>query len=84
MLKTDPKIHVLLSFCKIWGVGPSKAAELYDKGFKSIDELRQQGQEYLNAQQRIGLLRYEDLLEKMSREEAAEIEAMYVIVDLFW
>jgi DNA polymerase/3'-5' exonuclease PolX len=70
----EPKINILISFCKIWGVGPSKALELYKKGFLSISQLRESGKDELNNQQQIGLVYYEDLLQKIPREEVTLIE----------
>jgi hypothetical protein len=36
------------------GIGPAKAKELFDKGYKSLDDLRKHP-EVLNHQQKIGL-----------------------------
>ena len=53
-------------FCKIWGVGPSKAQEIYSKGIRSIEELKTKT-DLLNKNQKIGLKYYEDLLHKIPR-----------------
>jgi len=58
----------------ISGVGPKKAKELVEKGFISIESLRQADDldELLNDKQRIGLKYYEDILERIPREEIDE------------
>lgn len=42
------------------------------QGFRSLEDIRNQAS--LTAQQAIGLKHYDDFLERMPREEAAEIE----------
>ena len=42
------------------------------QGYRTLDELRTSGE--LNRQQLIGLAHYDEFLERMPREEAAEIE----------
>lgn len=38
--QTDPKVTALLELTLIWGVGSTKAEELFKKGFRSIADLR--------------------------------------------
>lgn len=48
----------------IWGVGPSGAEKLYEKGFRTIDDLRKaeaNGESPLSSLQKIGLKYHEDL-----------------------
>ena len=56
-------------FSEIYGVGPKKAKELADKGFKTIAEIRGKRNEVLNDVQRMGLEYYEDILERIPRVE---------------
>lgn len=44
----------------------------YMQGYQTLDELKTSGQ--LNRHQLIGLAHYDEFLERMPREEAAEIE----------
>ena len=65
----------------VYGIGPAKATELIRKGIRSVEELRNQVQQdktILNDKQRIGLQYYEDLLQRIPREEMAEHEALLV------
>ena len=56
-------------FSEIYGVGPKKAKELAEKGFKTIAEIRSKRNEVLNDVQRMGLEYYEDILERIPRIE---------------
>jgi DNA polymerase beta len=62
----------LKAFQNIYGVGPVKAKELVDQGFRTIADLRKaihENQLILHEKQLIGLQYYEDLLERIPREE---------------
>jgi DNA polymerase beta len=61
-----PKDKIIDSFLKIWGVGPVKAAVLYEKGYRSIESVVKDPN-ILNRQQIIGLKYYEDLQKKIPR-----------------
>ena len=65
-------IDALDAFQNIYGVGPAKATELTKQGLRTIAELRhavQQNPNVLNDKQKIGLKYYEQLLERIPREE---------------
>lgn len=62
------KVYTINRFLNIWGVGEVKANELYDKGFRSIDDIRKSGKSYLNSNQLIGLKYYEELLRPIPRD----------------
>jgi DNA ligase (NAD+) len=70
--KNNPK-NVL---CDIYGVGPKKAEELVGAGIKSILQLRE-NQHLLNDIQKIGLHYYEDILERIPREEIEEYKTIF-------
>lgn len=53
----------------VYGIGPKKAQELVEKGVTTIQQLRERQTEVLNETQRTGLKYYEDILEKIPREE---------------
>lgn len=60
-------------FKGIWGVGDVKARELYNFGFRSLDELRKTGKEFLNKAQWFSLFAYDDFLTKMDRDKMKSI-----------
>jgi DNA polymerase/3'-5' exonuclease PolX len=65
-------IDALDAFQKIYGVGPAKATELVTAGYTTIKQLRgdlKKNPKLLNDKQKIGLKYYEDLLERIPREE---------------
>ncbi len=56
----------------IYGVGPAKVRELIQLGIHTVEQLRTEVEKnplVLNAKQKIGLRYYEDLLERIPREE---------------
>ncbi|XP_023571421.1 DNA polymerase lambda isoform X4 [Octodon degus] len=65
-------VPVLELFSNIWGAGTKTAQMWYHQGFRSLEDIRSRAS--LTAQQAIGLKHYSDFLERMPREEAAEIE----------
>ena len=66
--KETHNLEALETFQKIYGVGPAKATELVAAGFRSVADLRA-NPESLNDKQRVGLAYYEDLLERIPRDE---------------
>jgi DNA polymerase lambda len=52
-------------FENIWGVGPVKAKKLYNKGYRSLNDILEND---LTEQQKIGLKYYEDLLKRIERK----------------
>lgn len=68
-------IDALDALQKIYGVGPAKATELVKAGYTSITQLREaikKNPKILNDKQKIGLKYYEDLLERIPRNEMEE------------
>ena len=63
-------------FEDIHAVGPKKAKELVDMGFKTIDELRNASNlnDILNDKQKIGLQFYDDILARIPRGEIVSHE----------
>lgn len=61
----------------VYGIGPSKAKDLIEKGITSVSLLRdaiKKTPNLLNEKQIIGLTYYEDLLERIPREEMKDHE----------
>ncbi|KAK2530571.1 Poll [Columba guinea] len=65
-------VPVLELFSNIWGAGAKTAQMWYQQGFRTLDDIRTKAT--LTSQQAVGLKHYTDFLERMPREEAAEIE----------
>jgi len=59
--------------CKIYGVGPAKAKSLISSGVTSVQDLRAK-QHLLHENQKVGLLFYDDFLERIPREEMKKHE----------
>jgi DNA polymerase lambda len=59
-------------FTNIWGAGATTARGWVAQGFRTLDDLRNKA--HLTRHQKIGLQYYEELLDRMPRCEAAEIE----------
>jgi len=60
------KEQIIKMFEKIWGVGPVKANELYNKGITSWSDL-DKNLHLLTDQQKIGYRYYDDLIKKIPR-----------------
>ena len=71
--KTNP-INILAD---VYGIGPKKAQELVDAGIKTIDDLRLRQNELLNDIQKVGLKYYEDIQERIPRQEIEEYEKIF-------
>ncbi|KAM3864568.1 DNA polymerase lambda [Diretmus argenteus] len=65
-------VPVLELFSNIWGAGAKTAQLWYQQGFRTLEDIRTKAN--LNNTQKIGLKHYDDLLDRMPREEAAAIE----------
>lgn len=71
---SNEKIAALNIFMNIWGVGATTAQLLVQQGCRTLNDVMDKAD--LNRQQKIGLKYYHEFLERMPREEAAEIEAV--------
>ena len=72
--KLDPRIFSIKDLCRIPGVGPSKASLLYEQGFTSISDIRDNLSSAipsidLTHAQTIGLRHLEDLEKRIPRAE---------------
>ena len=61
----------------IYGVGPKKAKELVENGIRTIAQLRERQDELLNKNQKAGLKYYEDIMERIPREEIDEYNEVF-------
>ncbi|CAL8358476.1 unnamed protein product [Boreogadus saida] len=67
-------VPVLELFSNIWGAGAKTAQLWYQQGFRTLEDIRTKA--VLSTTQKIGLKHYEDLLDRMPREEAGAIEEL--------
>ena len=76
-LKGDPKTASITELGQVWGIGPSTAHSLFQKfDIKSVTDLRaaaHSGRIKLTHGQSIGLKHFDDLKERVPREEVARI-----------
>ena len=72
--KTNP-INILTD---VYGIGPKKAEELVKVGIKTIADLRSRQDELLNDIQKIGLKYYEDILQRIPRQEIEEYKGLFM------
>lgn len=76
-LTDDVSIKAKQELIGVWGIGPSKAAELVAQGIDSVQKLRDRvSAARLTANQKTGLEYYDELLSKMPREEVEEIKTV--------
>ncbi|KAI9780052.1 MAG: hypothetical protein M1839_007034 [Geoglossum umbratile] len=72
--ENDPAQKVLRLFYDIWGVGATTAREFYyDRGWRDLDDIVEQGWESLSRVQQIGVKYFEEFQEKISRQEVESI-----------
>lgn len=54
-------------FGEVWGIGPTTALKLYEKGYRTLDELKKE--ESLTHAQRLGLRYFDDIKQRIPRDE---------------
>lgn len=70
-VQNDPQSRVLALFLGVYGAGITTAKMWINKGFKSLDDLRQRAD--LTFGQQIGVEHYEDLNNRIPRVEVAKL-----------
>lgn len=70
----DEKVRTISLFGEIWGVGPATALKLYDKGYRTLDDLN--SEESLTNSQRLGLKYFNDIRTRIQRQEVQEMERL--------
>ena len=79
--KAEYPLDALALFGGIYGIGPVKARELVDMGLRTLTDLRVElhmRPDLLHEKQKAGLFYYEDLVERIPREEMREHELLLV------
>ena len=83
--KAEYPLDALALFGSIYGIGPVKARELVDMGLRTLTDLRVElhmRPDLLHEKQKAGLFYYEDLVERIPREEMREHEVyLQAIID---
>ena len=64
-------------FSDIFGIGPKKAKNLVEKGITTIQQLREKQEDVLNDLQKTGLKYYEDILQRIPRNEIDEYKNIF-------
>lgn len=62
---------------EVYGIGPKKAKELLDYGITTIEMLRKKQHDVLNDKQKIGLKYYNDILQRIPRNEIDEYARIF-------
>jgi len=79
--KEDLALDAVEVLSGVYGVGPTKAAELIASGIKTIAQLTAASEndpKLLNRSQKIGLKYYDDILKRIPREEMKKHEKMLI------
>lgn len=61
------QVKTISLFGEIWGVGPATALKLYEKGHRTLDDLK--SEESLTNSQRLGLKYFNDIKIRIPRQE---------------
>ncbi|KAL4185427.1 hypothetical protein AMTRI_Chr10g5890 [Amborella trichopoda] len=59
---------------EVWGIGPATALKLYEKGHRTLEDLR--GDDSLTSAQRIGLKYFDDIKKRIPRQEVRDMEIL--------
>ncbi|KAL6861744.1 hypothetical protein ACP4OV_017444 [Aristida adscensionis] len=72
--ENDEKVRTISLFGEVWGVGPATALKFYEKGHRTLDDLRKD--ESLTNAQRIGLKFFDDIKQRIPRHDVSEMEKL--------
>ncbi|PWA57430.1 BRCT domain-containing protein [Artemisia annua] len=70
--ESDEKVRTISLFGEVWGVGPATALKLYERGHRSLDDLK--NDDTLTNSQKLGLKYFDDIRTRIPREEVQEME----------
>ncbi|KAF5746638.1 hypothetical protein HS088_TW06G00809 [Tripterygium wilfordii] len=70
----DEKVRTISLFGEVWGIGPATAAKLYEKGHRTLDDLKKD--DSLTNSQKIGLKYFDDINSRIPRHEVQEMEKL--------
>ncbi|XP_047317237.1 DNA polymerase lambda [Impatiens glandulifera] len=72
--ETDEKVSTISLFGEVWGIGPATALKLYEKGHRTLDDLK--CDDSLTHAQKLGLKYFDDIRTRILRHEAEEMEQL--------
>ncbi|GER32315.1 DNA polymerase lambda family protein [Striga asiatica] len=70
----DEKVRTITLFGEVWGIGPATAVKLYEKGYRTLDDLK--NEESLTNSQKLGLKYFDDIRTRIPRHEVQEMESL--------
>ncbi|XP_050276826.1 DNA polymerase lambda isoform X1 [Quercus robur] len=70
----DEKVRTITLFGEVWGIGPATALKLYEKGHRTLDDLKNENS--LTNLQRIGLKYFDDIKQRIPRQEVQEMDLL--------
>ncbi|KAL6571763.1 hypothetical protein OROHE_002632 [Orobanche hederae] len=70
----DEKVYTINLFGEVWGIGPATAVKLYEKGYRTLDDLK--NEESLTNAQKLGLKYFDDIKTRIPRHEVQEMESL--------
>ncbi|VFQ59442.1 unnamed protein product [Cuscuta campestris] len=70
----DEKVRTISLFGEVWGVGPATALKLYEKGHRTLDDLK--SEESLTNGQRLGLKYFHDIKTRIPRHEVEAVDQL--------
>ncbi|CAO2829204.1 unnamed protein product [Amaranthus hypochondriacus] len=72
--ENDERVKTISLFGEVWGVGPATALKLYDKGHRTLEDLKNDPS--LTNAQKLGLQYFDDIKTRIPRHEVAEMEKL--------
>ncbi|XP_057832265.1 DNA polymerase lambda isoform X2 [Cryptomeria japonica] len=67
-------IRTISLFGEVWGIGPTTASKLYERGHRTLEDLKKD--DSLTTTQKIGLKFFDDINKKIPRHEVEDMEAL--------
>ncbi|PIA62206.1 hypothetical protein AQUCO_00200300v1 [Aquilegia coerulea] len=72
--ENDEKVKTISLFGEVWGIGPATALKLYEKGHRTLDDLK--NEDSLTNAQKVGLKFFEDIKKRIPRHEVQDMELL--------
>ncbi|XP_038892426.1 DNA polymerase lambda isoform X2 [Benincasa hispida] len=72
--EADEKVRTISLFGEVWGIGPATALRLYEKGYRTLDDLKKE--ESLTHAQKLGLKYFDDIKQRIPRNEVQDMESL--------
>ncbi|KAJ3694941.1 hypothetical protein LUZ60_000318 [Juncus effusus] len=72
--ENDEKVKTVSLFGEVWGIGPATALKLYEKGHRTLFDLK--NDDSLTHAQTIGLKYFHDIQQRIPRHEVKEMEKL--------